>query len=128
MRSWDSAAALLPLPLAFDHGFLGHGVILSRGSAVERHVEVLQQRLGLRVGLRGGADDDVDDDDTGGGTPVCRLVTTETPDFVNTGDQAFEDRRRLVSGIPDGFEEPNLDGVGIGPYFPPISNPGACPP
>ena len=43
---------------AVHHGFLCH-ISGSSRSGREGHVEVLQQRLGFGVGLRGGADDDV---------------------------------------------------------------------
>jgi len=46
---------------------------------------------------------------------------------VNTGYKKFLNRRRLINGTPDGYIEPNLQGVGLGPYFPPVYDISFCP-
>lgn len=45
----------------------------------------------------------------------------------NTGYKAYQNRRRLVNGVPDGFIEPNSPIGGIGSYIPPIYDVIACP-
>lgn len=66
-------------------------------------------------------------DNTGAGDPVCKQVTTSAPSLFNTGFKGWANRRRLVDGIPDGFVEENLDGVGLGTYFPPVEDLVSCP-
>lgn len=66
-------------------------------------------------------------DNSGPGDPVCRQVVNSAPSSYNTGYKGWADRRRLVDGVPDGYEEENLDGVGLGTYFPPVEDLVACP-
>lgn len=58
---------------------------------------------------------------------VCVRIQTQDPMVINTGMLAYEDRERLENGVPDGYQEPNIDGVGIGEYVPPVENLDACP-
>jgi hypothetical protein len=43
---------------------------------------------------------------------------TVAPSELNTGMQGFNTRTRQ----PGGFSEDNIEGVGVGPYFPPVEN------
>lgn len=60
--------------------------------------------------------------DPNGGSPICVLISNESPSSVRTGMKAFLQRARLTSGILDGYIEDNLDGSGIGPYFAPVQD------
>ena len=53
-------------------------------------------------------------DNTGVGDPVCKQVTSSVAPTFNTGYKGWANRRRLVDGLPDGFVEENLDGIGLG--------------
>lgn len=66
-------------------------------------------------------------DTTPVGDPVCRLIATAAPTLSNTGYKGFSNRRRLINGVLDGYSEANLDGVGVGPYFPPVQDLINCP-
>lgn len=66
-------------------------------------------------------------DTTPAGDPVCRLIATASPIFSNTGFKGFSARRRLINGTLDGYSEPNTDGGGVGPYFPPVQDLINCP-
>lgn len=66
-------------------------------------------------------------DTSGPGDPICTLIETATPSLVNTGYKGFTNRRRIVNGTPDGYSEPNADGSGVGPYFPPVLDLVNCP-
>lgn len=58
---------------------------------------------------------------------LCVKIETNAPTVTNTGMLAYEDRERLIDGVPDGYQEPNTDGGGIGDYVPPVENLGVCP-
>lgn len=45
----------------------------------------------------------------------------------NTGYKAYQNRRRLLANVPDGYVEPNAEWDGLGPYFPPVYDPVSCP-
>lgn len=45
----------------------------------------------------------------------------------NTGYKFYSNRRRLINGIPDGYEEPNTISGGIGPYISPVIDYDSCP-
>lgn len=45
----------------------------------------------------------------------------------NTGFKIYQNRRRLVNGVPDGFIEPNTTTGGVGPYIPAIYDLITCP-
>lgn len=66
-------------------------------------------------------------DNTGPGDPVCVQISTTPATAVNTGYVAYENRRRLVGGVPDGYSEPNTETGGLGPYVPPEVDTGSCP-
>lgn len=66
-------------------------------------------------------------DASGSGDPVCTQILTQAPISVNTGQKEFLTRRRLTNGVPDSYEEDNINGTGIGPYFPPIEDTANCP-
>lgn len=58
------------------------------------------------------------------GAVTCTRVLTEAPiPGTNSGIKIWQDRERLA----DSFIEPNIEGVGVGPYFPPITDTTACP-
>lgn len=63
--------------------------------------------------------------DTGSG--LCVRVQTQNPIISNTGMLSYADRERLQNGNPDGYTEPNIDGMGIGPYIAPVENLDICP-
>lgn len=46
------------------------------------------------------------------------------PSLLNNGTKIWNDRRRT----PGGYEEPNIDGVGVGPYIAPITDTDFCTP
>lgn len=66
-------------------------------------------------------------DTSGGGVPVCRLVQTQAPVLQNTGFKGFATRARLTAGALDGYQEPNTNGGGLGPYFSPVQDLINCP-
>lgn len=59
--------------------------------------------------------------------PVCKRIDTTTPSIVNTGIKSFANRQRLTNGALDGYVEPNTNGGGLGPYFPPVQDLINCP-
>lgn len=64
---------------------------------------------------------------TAPGTYVCRKNTTAAPSTVNTGQKGYANRERLTNGVADGYSEPNLNGTGLGPYYPPVLDLINCP-
>lgn len=58
---------------------------------------------------------------------LCVKIDTQAPIVDNTGMLAYTDRERLVNGVPDGYQEPNIDGEPIGPYIEPVENLDLCP-
>lgn len=59
--------------------------------------------------------------------PVCVKVNSQTPTLQNTGMKAFANRIRITNTVPDGYEEPNTNGGGLGPYFSPVQDLINCP-
>lgn len=55
--------------------------------------------------------------------PFCEL----DEDSNNTGMKGYANRARLTNGSLDGYTEPNINGVGLGPYFAPVSDIITCP-
>jgi len=60
-------------------------------------------------------------------TPFSPVCTLDPVYFRNDGFQKYLYRARVVDGVPDGYVEENLNGIGFGTYFPPVQNLGACP-
>lgn len=58
----------------------------------------------------------------------CIQITYDDVILLKTGMKGFENRIRLVNGVADGFEEPNIDGEGVGTYVAPVSDETTCPP
>lgn len=59
--------------------------------------------------------------------PVCKRIDYATPSLTNTGMKAFANRARITNTVPDGYVEPNTNGGGLGPYFPPVQDLTNCP-
>lgn len=66
-------------------------------------------------------------DTSGPGDPVCKMIVIQSPTMANTGIKVFANRRRLTNGVPDGYSESNVNGSGLGPYFPPVQDLINCP-
>jgi hypothetical protein len=83
--------------------------------------------LGVTVGYNCNPGWVLDNSDPDPSMWTCKMITRESPTLVNTGLMQWINRRRLASGVPDGYTEAN-DLDGIGPFFPPEEDDVACPP
>ena len=61
------------------------------------------------------------------GVYTCSKGTTVAATLTNTGVKGYATRQRMMGEVPDGYTEPNTNGVGIGPYFPPVTDTISCP-
>ncbi|NIG54751.1 hypothetical protein [Chitinophaga sp. Cy-1792] len=65
--------------------------------------------------------------DFNNGSPICRQVLVDPIKQHNSGKLAYRNRKRLLRGEEDGTVEVNVQGEGVGTYFPPIQDTTTCP-
>ncbi|MBV7533767.1 hypothetical protein [Chitinophaga sp. sic0106] len=65
--------------------------------------------------------------DYNNGSPVCRQILADPVKQHNSGKIVYRNRKRTLRGVDDGYVEPNIQGEGEGPYFPPATDTVTCP-
>lgn len=62
-----------------------------------------------------------------GAAYYCTRTVSQAPIVLNTGQKGFANRARVITGVPDGYQESNANGAGLGPYFAPATDTVTCP-